>query len=123
MDVADLSQDLESPGEVGIGLVAAAAGGRDTTEPLVDPPLESTGPILHAVERSFEIVGEALSQLRKIDDLLATSISDYRKIIGFWNVLIHGYGQVDDELTWAIVETDLPVLLRELESFLNAPSP
>src|SRR4051812_40568450 len=59
-----------------------------------------------AVERSFEIVGEALSQLNKLDPALATSISDYRKIISFRNVLIHGYGKVDDELTWAIIESD-----------------
>jgi uncharacterized protein with HEPN domain len=71
-----------------------------------------------AVERSFEIVGEALSQLRKIDEPMATSISDYRKIIGFRNVLIHGYGTVDDELTWSIVEHDLPVLRRELDALL-----
>lgn len=71
-----------------------------------------------AVERSFEIVGEALSQLRKIDEPLATSFTDYRKIISFRNVLIHGYGKVDDRLTWAIIETDLPVLMSELRKLL-----
>lgn len=64
------------------------------------------------------IVGEALSKLRKIDEPLATSFTDYRKIISFRNVLIHGYGKVDDELTWAIIETDLPVLTSELRAVL-----
>jgi hypothetical protein len=36
-----------------------------------------------AVERQFEIVGEALSQLAKLDASLATRISEYRRIIAF----------------------------------------
>lgn len=52
-----------------------------------------------AVERGFEIVGEALTQLRKLDPALAESITDYRAIIGFRNVLIHGYAVVDSDKT------------------------
>lgn len=71
-----------------------------------------------AVERSFEITGEALSQLRKLDEPLATGISEFRKIIGFRNVLIHGYGAIDDDKTWDIVQHDLPVLSREVRQLL-----
>jgi uncharacterized protein with HEPN domain len=71
-----------------------------------------------AVERSFEILGEALAQLRKHDAAIADSISESRKIIGFRNVLIHGYCAVDDGKTWDIVQNDLPVLRRELEALL-----
>jgi uncharacterized protein with HEPN domain len=66
------------------------------------------------VERQFEIVGEALSQLAKLDPALAKRISDYQKIISFRNILIHGYADVDDELVWDIVETRLPILRREV---------
>jgi uncharacterized protein with HEPN domain len=66
------------------------------------------------VERQFEIVGEALSQLSKLDPALAKRISDYQKIISFRNILIHGYADVDDELVWDIVETSLPILRREI---------
>ena len=48
-----------------------------------------------AVEREFEIVGEALSQLAQLDPAVADRISDYRRIIAFRNLLIHGYGQID----------------------------
>ena len=48
-----------------------------------------------AVERQFEIIGEALSQLAKIDPAVAARIPDLRRIVGFRNVLIHGYDRMD----------------------------
>lgn len=72
-----------------------------------------------AVERGFEIVGEALSQLRKVDPAIAESITDWQAIIGFRNVLIHGYGQVNDMKTWDIAQTEIPILLDELAELLK----
>lgn len=72
-----------------------------------------------AVERGFEIVGEALSQLRKIDPTTAESITDWRAIISFRNVLIHGYAVVNFDKTWDIAVTELPTLLRELDQLLG----
>jgi uncharacterized protein with HEPN domain len=72
-----------------------------------------------AIERSFEIIGEALSQLRKIDAATAQKISDWQAIIGFRNVLIHGYGQVDHAKTWDIVQSELPILRDELDELLR----
>jgi uncharacterized protein with HEPN domain len=73
-----------------------------------------------AVERQFEVIGEALCQLAKVDLALATQITDYQKIISFRNVLIHGYADVDDELVWDIVETRLPILRGEIDRILVA---
>jgi uncharacterized protein with HEPN domain len=72
-----------------------------------------------AVEREFEIIGEALAQLAKLDASIAARISDHRRIISFRNLLIHGYAEVDDRLVWDIVETKLPVLRREVEGLLE----
>lgn len=47
--------------------------------------------IIHsAVERKFQIIGEALSQLSKVAPTLAGKIPDLPQIVAFRNVLIHG---------------------------------
>jgi uncharacterized protein with HEPN domain len=77
-----------------------------------------------AVERQFEIIGEALGGLRRIDPSVADAIPDLARIIAFRNILIHGYASIDDRLVWGVVEADLPVLRRSLETQLAAfPEP
>lgn len=71
------------------------------------------------MERGFEIIGEALSQLSKYDSTLASRITEHRKIISFRNVLIHGYSQISHYRTWAIVEQNLSTLRRELDTLLG----
>lgn len=73
-----------------------------------------------AVERNFEIIGEALKRLTEHDPETGARIGDYRQIIGFRNVLIHGYDLVDHALVWSTIETRVPVLLKDVESLLMA---
>ena len=72
-----------------------------------------------AVEREFEIIGEALAQLAKRDAVLVARITGYRRIIAFRNILIHGYADVDDRLVWDIIETKLPILWKELADLIK----
>lgn len=51
-----------------------------------------------AIERNFEIIGEALRRLAARDAETAARIGDYRQIIAFRNILIHGYDLVDHAL-------------------------
>lgn len=71
-----------------------------------------------AVERQFEIMGEALSQLARHDPDVAERIKDYRKIIAFRNILIHAYASVDDRIVWGVIEGDLPALRGSLAELL-----
>ena len=72
-----------------------------------------------AVERQFELIGEALSQLARVDEVLVARISEYQRIIAFRNVLVHQYAHVDNRLVWDVLETNLPALAGEIESLLE----
>ena len=74
-----------------------------------------------AVERQLEIVGEALNRLDRIDPDCGREIPDLRRIVGFRNVLIHGYATVNDRMVWDIVETRLVPLLAALDTLLARP--
>ncbi len=74
-----------------------------------------------AVERQFEIVGEALAQLARIDAETARRIPDLREIIAFRNVLIHGYALIDRARVWRVVEENLPPLRAALARLLAEP--
>ena len=73
-----------------------------------------------AVERQFEIIGEAMNKLAGVDEGRARQMSNFQRIISFRNILIHGYADVDDRLVWSVVLTYLPVLIYEVDSLLNS---
>jgi uncharacterized protein with HEPN domain len=72
-----------------------------------------------AVERQLGIVGEALNLPSRTDPALASRISNARAIIGFRNVLVHGYDVVRDETVWEAITIELPVLASEAASLLS----
>lgn len=72
-----------------------------------------------AVERHFEIIGEAVRRLAREDPETAARISDYPRIIAFRNVLIHGYDLVDHTTVWKVIRENLPPLLSQVEGLLR----
>jgi uncharacterized protein with HEPN domain len=77
-----------------------------------------------AVERQFEIIGEALVCIRKIAPEVAAMIPDVSQIIGFRNVLVDAYGDVDDIEVWGTIQNDLPRLQLAVADLLHsAPNP
>lgn len=72
-----------------------------------------------AVEREFEIKGEAMSRLAALDEATASRITNYQRIISFRNVLIHGYADVDNRLVWGVLEANLPTLANEVDALLQ----
>ena len=71
-----------------------------------------------AVERKHEIVGEALNRLSREEPELAERIPDIGRIVGFRNVLAHGYDVVDDEIVWDAITIELPELATRVEALL-----
>ena len=72
-----------------------------------------------AVERQFEIVGEALNQLARRDQTLASQIPDLREIVAFRNILIHGYAIVDSKRVWRVIHESLPELRKAVDRLLG----
>ena len=72
-------------------------------------------PLLHAaVERWFIVIGEALTRLERLDATWTSRITDFRKITGFRNLLVHGYETIDDEIVWKTIQDYLPILQSEV---------
>jgi uncharacterized protein with HEPN domain len=90
-------------------LVGLFSAGKQLDDYRNDPMLRS------AIERQFEIIGEALNRLKRLDPETAVRISDYQRIIDFRNVLAHGYDVVSDQVVWDIVQNKLPDLRREID--------
>ncbi len=72
-----------------------------------------------ATERNFEIVGEALNRISRADPATAERLGDYRQVIAFRNVLIHGYDHIDVEIVWRVIKGRLPNLLCAVEELLR----
>ena len=70
-----------------------------------------------AVEREFEIIGEAM---KKIDKLAAEiPISAKSQIISMRNRVIHGYDKIDDTIVWGTIVRHLPILKQEIAELLE----
>jgi uncharacterized protein with HEPN domain len=87
--------------------------GLEYTDYLADSQVQA------AVERKFEIIGEALNRIKKLDSRVLESISEHQRIIGFRNVITHGYDALDTELVWDSVCNHLPMLIKQVEQLLN----
>ncbi len=94
--------------------IARFVAGRGFDDFLADDMLRA------AVERQFEIIGEAFAALRRIDPTLAAGIPDLPRIVAFRNVLIHAYATVDPTLVWGIIENHLPALHVTLAQLLGS---
>lgn len=70
------------------------------------------------IERKFEIIGEALNRIKGSGDEILEEITDYRSIISFRNILAHGYDTVEDKVVWGIIESDLDLLIEDIETLL-----
>ncbi len=71
-----------------------------------------------ALERELQIIGEAMMQLDSIAPETAELIHEHRNIIGFRNVLVHGYDSLDPATVWNVVETKLVDLREQLSRLL-----
>jgi uncharacterized protein with HEPN domain len=65
-----------------------------------------------AIERQLGIIGEAIKKIKDIDS--QELIRFHSDIIGFRNILIHNYDNIDDSIVWSIIQDDLTLLKMEV---------
>lgn len=79
---------------------------------------QANGLVQAAVERKFEIIGEALNRIYRTDPAILEQISEYQRIISFRNILAHGYDVIDHEIVWDAIQQHVPKLKTEPERLL-----
>jgi uncharacterized protein with HEPN domain len=93
--------------------ITAFVQGRDFDGYLADTMFRS------AVERQFEIIGEALNQFAGEAPDLGGRIPALRSAIAMRNALIHGYRSLEHETIWLTVHENLPALRAQVAALLG----
>lgn len=75
-----------------------------------------------AVERQFEILGEAMTRALRIEPGLAGHLDEARGIVDFRNVITHEYDRVSDHTVWDLANNHLPELCEAVRGLLEERS-
>jgi len=69
-----------------------------------------------ATIRELEIIGEAINSLIKMGVL---ENKEYRKIVDFRNIIIHGYFGIDEFEVWSVIKNKLSKLEQKLKDIIK----
>jgi uncharacterized protein with HEPN domain len=108
-DAGKWLEDILTEGKDALEFLA----GKSQEDYLVDKGLRAM------VERKLFVVGEAIAQLRTQFPEVADGLPDVREVVGFRNLLAHGYFALDHRRVYDIATASLPPLLKEAESVLK----
>ncbi|MCW3995414.1 MAG: DUF86 domain-containing protein [Candidatus Bathyarchaeota archaeon] len=73
----------------------------------------------YAVLRAFEIIGEATKNLSS-ELKIKNPDTDWKRIAGMRDKLIHAYFGVNLPLVWQTIKKDLPKLKKKAKELLNS---
>jgi uncharacterized protein with HEPN domain len=71
-----------------------------------------------AVERQFEILGEAMSRALRVEPVIEHELVGARTLVDFRDVIAHGYDRLSDRTVWDVVITHLPGLRERVAALL-----
>lgn len=77
--------------------------------------------IRSSVEREFIIIGEALTNLSRLNPELFSRIENAPRIISFRNKLTHEYVKVDNALVWGVIQSHLKPLRSACMALASDP--
>lgn len=84
------------------------------TSGLACDAFESADLVRSAVERKFEIIGEALRQASQYFPGSVDSVPDLKDAVHQRNRIAHGYFDVDAKVLWDTIKNDLEPLVKEV---------
>jgi len=90
--------------------------GRTFAEYECDPMLQA------AVERKIEIIGEAAAKVSRAFRESHPGMP-WQKIIAQRHVLIHDYGEIDQEMIWKVATIHIEELIAQLKPLVPSPPP
>ena len=90
---------LHKPEKLLYDILTASRLIMEFTESIDKITFQSNDMILSACERKFEIIGEAFNRLKRRFPSVAVTFPELDRIIGFCNIIIHGYDVIDSEAT------------------------
>lgn len=73
--------------------------------------------MIRAVERSVEIMGEAINRILKRESDF--SLPNARAIVQTRNRVIHSYEKVESEFLWSLIKRHIPELKNDVERILT----
>ena len=76
---------------------------------------------IDAVIRNLEVIGEAVKQVPDSVREKYPSVA-WRKIAGLRDILIHKYFDVNLEIVWGVVQSNIPILKTEIQQILKEKS-
>jgi uncharacterized protein with HEPN domain len=76
-----------------------------------------------AIERSLEIIGEAINWIitrdKSYENQITNAKAKAKVIIGLRNQVIHSYDNISDEIIWSILINHLPKLKAEIKRLIS----
>jgi len=99
-------------------MLDAARKAVELTENSERSDLDKDEKLALALVRLLEVLGEAAKNVSNQCRQKYSQIP-WRQIAGTRDLLIHGYFDVDLDVVWKIISSDLPSLVRQLEKALS----
>ena len=72
-----------------------------------------------AVERQFQVLGEALGRALRTEPFLQERLPAARRAVDFRNVIAHGYDVLSAATVWDIARNELPALADDVRAELE----
>jgi uncharacterized protein with HEPN domain len=72
-----------------------------------------------AVERQFEVLGEAMTRALRAEPDIAGAIDEALGVVDFRNVIAHGYDVLADDTVWDVAVRRLPALRETVAGLLR----